>query len=45
MVALFYSVPVGLHRICPAGYSKYSEWDGPIKGQDLVVRVLELAKP
>ena len=39
LVALFYSVPGGLYRICPAGYSRYmySEWDGPIKGQDLVL--------
>ena len=30
VVALFYSVPVGLHRICSAEYPRYSEWDGPI---------------
>ena len=30
VVALFYSVPVGFHRICSAEYPRYSEWDGPI---------------
>ena len=33
MEAPFYSIPVGLHRLCPARYSRYSEWDGAIKGQ------------
>ena len=32
--AQFYSIPVGLHRLCPA---RYSEWDEAIKGQYLVV--------
>ena len=32
--APFYSIPVGLHRLYPA---RYSEWDGAIKGQHLVV--------
>ena len=35
--APFYSIPVGLHPLCPAWYSRYSEWDGAIKGQYLVV--------
>ena len=34
--APFYSIPVGLHRLCPARYSRCSEWDGAIKGQHLV---------
>ena len=37
VVALFYSVPLGLHRICPAGYSMYLEWDGPINGRNLLL--------
>ena len=35
--APFYSIPVGLDRLCPARYSRYSEWDGAIKGQHLMV--------
>ena len=33
VVALFYSVPVGLHRVCQAGNPR----DELIKGQDLVL--------